>query len=84
MPRQHLDNLISRLHQEFSPDSSSPQQQQLLNELQLHVHDHNEAAPADPSPKDIANALLESLEVEHPQAAAVVREIIETLGRLGL
>ena len=84
MPRQHLDNLISRLHQEFSPGFSSPQQQQLLDELQLHMHNRNEATPAAPSPKDAANALLESLEVEHPQAAAVVREIIETLGRLGL
>ena len=84
MPRQHLENLITRLHQEFSPGQSSPQQQQLLNELQNHLHNSGAQAPADPSLQDSANLLLESLEVEHPQAAGIVREIIETLGRLGL
>ena len=76
MPQQHLENLITRLHDEFSPGQSSPQQQQLLSELQ--------SQPPHPSAKDSANLLLESLEVEHPQAAAILREIIETLSRLGL
>lgn len=84
MPRQHLENLISRLHQEFNPGQTSPQQEQLLNELRNHLHKSGEPAPADPSLKDSANLLLESLEVEHPQAAGILREIIETLGRLGL
>ena len=76
MPQQHLENLITRLHDEFSPGQNSPQQQQLLDELQNQ--------PMQPSVKDSANLLLESLEVEHPQAAGILREIIETLGRLGL
>ena len=76
MPQQHLENLITRLHDEFNPGQSSPQQQQLLDEL-LNK-------PAHPSMKDSANLLLESLEVEHPQAASIVREIIETLSRLGV
>jgi hypothetical protein len=84
MPRQHLDNLITRLHQEFSPDQTSQQQQQLLEELQKHVHQIDQPGPEDPSPKDTANLLLENLEIEHPTAAGIVREIIETLGRLGL
>ena len=76
MPQQHLENLITRLHDEISPGQSSPQQQQLLSELQ--------SQPPHPSVKDSANLLLESLEVEHPQAAGILREIIETLSRLGL
>lgn len=84
MPRQHLQNLITRLHQEFSPGQSSPQQQALLNELQQHLHNSGEQAPADPSLTDSANLLLESLEIDHPQAAGIVREIIATLGRLGI
>lgn len=76
MPREHLENLISRLHEEFSPGQSSPLQQQLLDALQHQ--------PEDPSVKDAANLLLENLEVEHPQAAGILREIIATLGRLGL
>lgn len=84
MPRQHLDDLITRLHNEFSPGQTSPRQEQLLDELQLHIHNRNEVAPADPTPRDTANLLLESLEVEHPQAAGILREIIDTLGKLGL
>lgn len=84
MPRQHLENLITRLHEEFSPGQSSPQQQQLLEGLKHHLHNADEQVPADPSLKDSANLLLESLEVEHPQAAGILREIVETLGRLGL
>jgi hypothetical protein len=61
MPQQHLENLITRLHDEFSPGQSSPQQQQLLRELQ--------SQPPHPSAKD---------------SAAILREIIETLSRLGL
>ena len=84
MPRQHLENLISRLHQEISPNQSSPQQQALLDSLQQHLHPQNTPAPADPTLMDTANAVLENLEIEHPQAAGILREIIETLGRLGL
>jgi hypothetical protein len=84
MPQQQLENLITRLHEEFSPGLSSPQQQQLLDELKTHLHERNQPAPPDRTLKDTANLLLESLEIEHPQAAGVVREIIETLGRLGL
>ncbi|MBP8030421.1 MAG: DUF4404 family protein, partial [Pseudomonadales bacterium] len=84
MPRQHLENLITRLHQEFSPGQSSPQQQQLLDELKNHLHNADQQAPVEPSLQDSANLLLESLEVEHPRAAGILREIVETLGRLGI
>lgn len=84
MPRQQLENLITRLHEEINPDEGSLQQQQLLDELQKHLHQIDQPAPADPSFKDTANLLLESLEVEHPTAAGILREIIDTLGRLGL
>lgn len=84
MPRQHLENLITRLHQEFSPGQTSPEQQRLLAELQLHLHNSSEPTPTDLTPADTANLLLETLEEEHPQAAGIVREIIETLGRLGI
>lgn len=84
MPRQQLENLITRLHEEFNPGQGSPLQQQWLDELQKHLHDSNQPEPADPSLKDMADQLLENLEIEHPQAAGIVREIIVTLGRLGL
>ncbi len=84
MPRQQLDNLITRLHEHLAPNENTPQQQQWMAELQRHRHNPNEPAPSDPSIQDTANLLLESLEEEHPQAAAILHEIIATLGRLGL
>ncbi|MBK8288350.1 MAG: DUF4404 family protein [Cellvibrionales bacterium] len=44
----------------------------------------DQQAPVEPSLQDSANLLLESLEVEHPRAAGILREIVETLGRLGI
>ena len=84
MPKQQLENLITRLHDTFAPGQASPMQQQLLQDLQRHAHALDEPEPQDPTPLDTANLLLESIEEEHPQAAGIVREIIETLGRLGL
>ena len=80
MPQQQLDNLITRLHDRFGSSEVSPQQQQLLDDLQRHS-----AGGADTlSLQDSANAILEELEIDHPKAAAVLREIVETLGRLGV
>jgi hypothetical protein len=84
MPRQHLDNLITHLHELFAGQENSPQQQQLLAELQQHLHEHNEPEPVNPGIHNTAALLLESLEADHPQAAVILREIIATLGRLGL
>lgn len=84
MPRQHLENLISRLHDSLAGNETSPQQQAWLAELQKHAHAEGEPEPHELTPDETANLLLESLEAEHPHAAALVREIIETLGRLGL
>lgn len=84
MPKQHLENLITRLHDTFAPGQASAMQQQWMTELQRHTHNTGEPEPGDPTLQDTANLLLESLEADHPQAAGILREIIETLGRLGL
>ena len=84
MPRQELQNLITRLHEQFGSDAASPEQQRWMQSLQQHLHAPNEPAPTEPNLADTANLLLESLEEEHPQAAGIVREILQTLGRLGL
>jgi plasmid stabilization system protein ParE len=84
MPKQQLKNLITHLHDTFAPGQASTLQQQWMSELQRHAHNPGEPEPSDPTPQDAANLLLESLEADHPQAAGVLREIIATLGRLGL
>lgn len=80
MPQQQLENLITRLHESFGSTETSPQQQQLLDDLQRHSAGGSDTL----SLQDSANVVLEELEIEHPKAAAVLREIVETLGRLGV
>ncbi|MCC7516695.1 MAG: DUF4404 family protein [Pseudomonadales bacterium] len=81
MPKQQLENLMTRLHDAFASTEVSPQQQQLLDDLYLHLETGNNA---NTSLKDSANLVLEELEIDHPKAAVILREVIETLGRLGL
>ena len=83
MPQQHLENLITRLHGTFGDTNTSPQQQQLLDDLRNHL-DGKPVSSDKLSLKDSANLLLEELEIDHPQAAGILREIVETLGRLGI
>ena len=80
MPQQQLENLITRLHESFGSTDASPQQQQLLDDLQRHSAGGSDTL----SLQDSANLVLEELEIEHPQTAAILREIVETLGRLGV
>ncbi len=80
MPQQQLENLMTRLHETFGSTEASPQQQQLMDDLQRHIENGNN----DPTLQDSANLLLEELEIDHPKAAVILREIIETLGRLGI
>ncbi len=76
MPKQQLDNLITSLHEQFGLQETSAEQHRWLSELQRGEHES--------SPQDTANLLLESLENGHPKTAAILREIIDTLGRLGI
>jgi hypothetical protein len=81
MPQKHLDNLMTRLHETFGSSEVSPQQQQILDSMRLQLNGNSLDKP---SLQDSANLLLEELEMDHPKAAAILREIIETLGHIGV
>lgn len=80
MPKQQLDNLISHLHDTIAPGQTSDIQQALLADLARHAN----TPGAVPDASKTAVLLLEEFSLEHPQAANVLREIIDTLGRLGV
>lgn len=84
MPKQTLKTLISTLHDRFGDDLTSPQQQQLIKALENHIHAKNASAPLDPSVQETLGLLLEDVEVQHPQAAAIIREVMETLKNMGI
>ena len=81
MPIDNLNALISDLHDSFGDDETSPQQQELMRQLEAYVHDINTAEPVPPSLIESAEILLEE---SYPQTAAIIREVINALGRIGI
>ena len=84
MPKAQITNLITSLNDRFGDDLTSPQQQQLMSDLQHHIHQWDEQEPVDPSIQETVTVLIEDIEEEHPKAAAIVREIMHILENIGV
>ena len=79
MPKQKLQRLMTELHSTFGDAKPSAQQQQLLDDLAVHIHDLNTEAPIDPTPMETMELLLEQVGEEHPRACAVLKECMAVL-----
>ena len=84
MTKQIIQNLISDLHNRFGDDLTSSQQLELMEKLRNHAHAMNQDAPVDPDFEETLTLLLEDLEIQHPQAAGIIREVMATLGNMGI
>jgi hypothetical protein len=84
MPRATLENLMSNLHERFGDQLTSVEQQQLLAKMQQHIHNMDQHEQVDPDFEETVNILLQDIESEHPQAAAIARSIIEVLQNMGV
>jgi hypothetical protein len=84
MPKQTLKNLISSLHDNFGENETSLQQQQLMRDLESHIHGMNEAAPTDPNIQETLTHLLEEVEIRNPKSAAIIREVMDALKNMGI
>ena len=84
MPIDNLKVLISDLHDSFGDDEASPQQQQLMQQLQNYVHDIDTAEPIPPGLIESAEILLDEMEEDYPQTAAIIRQVINALGNMGI
>ncbi len=84
MPKQTLENLITTLHERFADDLVSPQQKQLIQAIESHIHDSDGVEPADPNIQETLALLVEDIEEQHPQTAAIVREVMEALKNMGI
>lgn len=84
MPKAKINNLISELNEIFGSDVPSEQQQKLLADLEMHIHDSSESAPVDPPPMVIIETMLENLGEEHPKASLLLRELLDTLKNIGV
>jgi hypothetical protein len=84
MPKQKVEHLITDLHERFADDLTSPEQIALLDQVKSHIHNMNEAEPADPSFLETVEQLVTEIEVEHPTAASILEQILNTLKNIGV
>tara|TARA_R110002072_G_scaffold172728_5_gene327057 strand:- start:1417 stop:1674 length:258 start_codon:yes stop_codon:yes gene_type:complete len=84
MPKQKAEHLITDLHERFAGDIISPEQLALLEQVKAHIHNMDEAEPADPTFLESVEQLVTEIEVEHPTAASVLEQVLSTLKNIGI
>lgn len=84
MPERELKSLFERLREHLPDGEASAQQRMLMEQIAYHLHDQDKPDPTDPSLRDSIELLIEELEADHPTSAAIARNILETLGNIGI
>ncbi|MBC6904572.1 DUF4404 family protein [Saccharophagus sp. K07] len=84
MATTKLENLMTELHERFGEVEPSPQQQQLLEDLQQRIHNVSAGGAAEPTPLDTIEVMIESLGEKHPNVTALLRELLDTLKNIGV
>lgn len=83
MAKAKIENLMTELHERFGEVEASPQQAQLLEDLQARIHDVSEG-PVDPTPLNTIEMMIESLGEKHPNVTVLLRELLDTLKNIGV
>lgn len=83
MAREHIEGLITDLHDRLGGADNSPQQQQMLAQMRAQLADWQGDTPPDGDLRETAELLLEEVGENHPTAAKVLRDIIQTLHNAG-
>jgi hypothetical protein len=83
MSKQHIEGLLTNLHEKFATSETSPQQDALMQQLRGQLVDWEGPAP-DGSVVTTAEMLVDELEEEHPHLSSAVRELIDALGKIGI
>ncbi|PCJ20482.1 MAG: hypothetical protein COB04_04305 [Gammaproteobacteria bacterium] len=84
MGREDIETLISELHNQLVIDECSPQQLELMDKMNAHMHDWDGPEPIDPGLKEVLEILVTDVEVTHPKAAVVIHEMLDALMRMGI
>lgn len=83
MPKQHIEGLITQLHERFADSDTSPQQEAMLAQMQSQLDEWEGPKPSEDF-RQTAELLLEELEEEHPTAAGIIQQIINSLSSIGV
>lgn len=84
MAKQHVEGLLTQLHERFADSDTSPQQEALLQQLQGQLAEWKGPVPADGNVVTTAELLLEEVKEKHPQLSIIVKELLDVLGKLGI
>ncbi len=83
-PQQKMEALMSELHELFGNHEPTPQQQQLMRNLEQHIHAVGEPDVDRPNLVESLEVVVEDLEADHPRTAGVLRELVATLRNIGV
>ena len=83
MPKQHIEGLLGELHDRFADSDTSPQQEAMLAQMQSQLAEWEGPKPPEDF-EETAELLLQEVEEDHPLASKIIREIITTLGNIGV
>ncbi len=84
MPKKLAENLISQLHDTFAGAETSAQQALLMQNLKDHMHHWDEPESPDPTLADTVELLLDEVGQDHPKAATIIKQLLETLKNIGI
>jgi len=84
MPKAKIEGLLTELHDKYATSDTSPEQDAMMLQLQSHLASWDGPSPPDGSVVTTAEMLLESFKEKHPQLSAVLKEIMDNLGRIGV
>jgi len=82
--KEQIKNLVTHLTGQMTDSGCSPQQQQLLEKVTMHMHDWDDPEPVDPDMKEVLETLVADVEVSHPKSATVIHEILDALANMGI
>lgn len=84
MSRQEAESLMIELHELFGRGETTPQQEQLMRNLEQHIHAEGEPEVDRLDLVESLEVMVEDLEAEHPRTAGVMREIVQVLRNIGV
>lgn len=84
MPEQKMEALMSELHELFGDQKPTPQQEQLMRNLEQHIHNVGEPDTERLNLVESLEVLIEDIEADHPRSSAVLREILARLRDMGV
>ena len=84
MPREHIEGLITQLHEKLADSDTSPQQEALMAQMQSQLAGWEGDVPGDGDIRKTAELLADELEENPPTLAMIVKDIIQTLHNAGL